>query len=871
MDWTDLVQFVQNPHESSVTHGYYLSLPKNRPKGAPEDTVTQSSLKKRDAFVLFGECTHGVRDDDHLISRSAVTLDFDQRDAGLLLKKLRIEAISVPFSYVWHTTRSHVYALDNIQPKVRVIIPLGRDVSPVEYRLLVRGLARYFPATLDPASLKPSQMMFCPIHNQDAPYRSGAFRTSGYVEPDSVLALIEDEPEARSDRGHDDRRRSAVQENGDVDPLVNSVQPLRGISLHEIERDLDRLDPDMEYDDWMTVIRAVHHQTLGSDEGLDLIDTWSQGGAKYEDGVVQAKWDELRHGTKGRATTYATILKWMNDQRAEKAVAVRDTFIVEIQNCTDERELEEKLARRISESDDLTPLGRKRLAEELVKRQKAVLGTALSIAEMRKAVSPASKSKTAVAVSQNTATLDQRFTEMGNAARLYDRIGHNLLFVPESQVWYRWQDGRWQEYPVEAVRRIAQQVIDDMPRNAPDDLSGGALVDYMSWCIKSQTSHMIDAMVKLLPGVPGSNMIVPGALMDSDMNLFGVRNGVIELDSGTLRDAERADLVTRVAACDYNPDAKCPLFLKVLGDAFFDDPKMIEWFHRVIGYSLLGNPAEQFFVIPYGLGSNGKSTILNAIRNVLGQHAMSTPYTTFLTDNKTQASASGPTEYLLRLKGSRFVYMSEPEAGMSLRASLIKSVTGGDELQARGVHARKSIAFKPSWVIFMPTNHRPVVKDDDHGIWRRIRLIPFTRNFDEDRHIEKDTALDDKLKAEYEGILAWCVAGASKYLRDRLGETPPSIAAAHASYRTDMDVLHDWLNDQWVTEPLGRTTMAELWGSWKRYAEQAGCLQMVPSEKSLGRRLLDRGFTQYRGTGGKRGYKGLIRRERSAEDEGFGK
>lgn len=869
--WADLVQFVQSPEQATVTHSYYFSLPKNRPKGAPAGLVTQSSLKTDDEFVLFGVCKNGKRDDANLLSRSAITLDYDQPDALGLMRRLRLESLSIPFAYVWHTTRSHDVNIvaERVQPKIRIIVPLARDVTATEYHLLVKAVAALFPATLDEAALRPAQMMYCPIHNKGAPYRCGAFTGQGYLEPDSVLAFIPADV-AETERDSERKRKLARQDDGDIDPLINAKQPLRGITLEQIEADLDRLDPDMGYEDWMTVIRAVHHQTLGSDEGFELIDTWSSGGADYKPEEVQDKWDELTHSPKSGAVaqSYATILKWMNEQRAEDARKVRDELLDEIANCQDDHELEIKLPQKIARTSELTPLGRKKLGEALIKRQKIVIGTAMTAADMRKAIAPVAR-QTAVAAVSSTVVADTRYTEMGLAADLYERIGHNLIFVTETQVWYRWNKGYWQEYPVEAVQRAAQKMIEDMQRNIPDGLNNAQTGEYLTWCLKAQTSHYVEATVKLLRTMPDTAILTPATELDSNLMLLGVRNGVVELDTGELRESKRTDLVTRVTACDYVADAQCPLFLKVLGDAFFDDPDMIEWFHRVIGYALLGNPKEQFFVIPYGLGSNGKSTILNAVRDVLGMHAASTPYTTFLTDGRTAVSATGPNEALLRLKGSRFVYMSEPESGMQLRASLIKSVTGGDELQARGVHAKKSVAFKPTWVIFMPTNHKPDVRDSDHGIWRRIRLVPFERNFDTDPEIEKDTGLEEKLKAEHEGILAWCVAGASKYLRDGLGETPRKVSEAHAAYKTDMDVLHEWLEDHWIREGTAWTSMGELYSSWERYAERNG-MQFKGSSRWLALKLQERGFRPKRTTAA-RGFLGLTRRNRSADDEGFGK
>lgn len=855
-DWDDLVQFVQRPGESDVTHSYYFSLPKN-------GDDSQSELKKRDPFILFGECRDGVRDDRHLLGRSAVTLDFDQRDALKLMRKLRLEAIPVPFAYLWHTTRSHDLNLvaDRVQPKLRIIVPLTRDVGVAEYWILARNLSKFFPATVDEAAFKPSQMMYCPIHNREAKYSRGVFEGQGYLDPDSVLAMAVDDPQIK-----DSENRRQLAKRG-YDAMINAEPPLKGIDADAARDYLERLDSD-ERDLWLQVGRALHHQFSGREEGLDLWDEWSQGSSKYQAGEPAIKWAEMRVSPDRKPTTFRTILKLAGEADEQESVRLLARFVDEIDNAQplDRKRLEEGIPKEIGRESALSPLLRKALCVQLQKRQRALFGAALTTKELLDRMTAAP-----VAVKQGGSGADDRYTEMGNARRLYDRLGHNLIFIPELQVWYRWQHGHWAEYPVEAIRRTAQQVVTDMPHEIPDDMSGAQVVDYMAWCIKSQTKHMIDAMISLLSGVPGSNMIVPGAMLDSNAHLLGVRNGALDLTTGELREAARDDLITHVTACDYDAGALCPLFEKVVSDAFYGDEAMIEWFQRVLGYSLLGNPKEQFFVIPYGNGSNGKSTILNAVRDVLGAYATSTPYTTFLTDGRGQASASGPTEHLLRLKGKRFVYMSEPESGLQIRTSLVKSVTGGDALQARGVHARKSVEFKPTWVIFMPTNHKPIVPDEDHGIWRRMKLVPFDRNFDADREIEKDTGLEEKLKDEYAGILAWCVAGATKYQRAGLGDEPRKVSDAHDEYKSSMDVLADWLEDCWTVtgDFTDKVTAMELWASWERYAQRTGTLYLCNSSKSLGRRMANRKFRTWRSKNG-RGFSGLIRRDRGADEQGFG-
>ncbi len=155
----------------------------------------------------------------------------------------------------------------------------------------------------------------------------------------------------------------------------------------------------------------------------------------------------------------------------------------------------------------------------------------------------------------------------------------------------------------------------------------------------------------------------------------------------------------------------------------------------MIGYIALGQPKESIILIPYGSGNNGKSTIFKSIALALGDYAKTANADTFLGDGR--SNSGGAREDILRLRGSRFVYSTEPDEGKELKEGLIKAMTGGEALPARGLYARHTVEVQPTWTVVMPTNHKPIIKGDDYGIWRRIMLVPFTRNYDDDPTIKK--------------------------------------------------------------------------------------------------------------------------------------
>ncbi|CAM5183818.1 hypothetical protein CDEF62S_04676 [Castellaniella defragrans] len=211
------------------------------------------------------------------------------------------------------------------------------------------------------------------------------------------------------------------------------------------------------------------------------------------------------------------------------------------------------------------------------------------------------------------------------------------------------------------------------------------------------------------------------------------------------------------------------------------------------------------------------------------------------------------------------MYVSEPDAGSVLREGLVKSMTGGEALPARGIHAKATVEVQPTWVAFMPTNHLPTVPSDDHAIWRRLMPVPFTRNFDQDEAVTKDPGRAEKLAAEAPGILAWCVRGAIAYQREGL-QPPGRVQQAREAYKGDMDVLAEWMESCCEVGPHFVETNTALWNSWETWARlSGGKLRLVSSRDVMGRRLEAKGFVSIKDTAGIRGRGRLGLRVRRAD------
>ncbi len=445
-------------------------------------------------------------------------------------------------------------------------------------------------------------------------------------------------------------------------------------------------------------------------------------------------------------------------------------------------------------------------------------------------------------------------TEFGNAMRLLDRYGEDLMYVPELESWFRWTSTFWYQTPCTTVLYLAKQTVLSLHNEARAIQDEGARDALIKFAAQSQKLSMVRNMLSLAASEPKVN--VAARSLDKQKDLLGVANGVIDLRTGKLMPAQRQDRITLTSTIAHDARAKAPLFEQTVSDVFYNDKDMVCFFQRVIGYTFTGCPDEDILVILHGDGSNGKSTVLGAIRKVMDQHARVAQAETFMTD-KVVSSAGSAREDILRLRGARLVYTTEPDENCVLHEGLIKSMTGGEPIPARGVYGRATIEVPVTWTVFMATNHKPIIKGNDHGIWRRLMLIPFTRNLDADPNITKDIHRKHGLAKEAAGILNWCVQGALDYQKQGLNP-PPKVQQARQEYRQSMDLLHEWLNECCEIGPAYTVSNADLWRSWQNWAMNRGEINHIKSQTALSRRLGSR-FTSIKDTEGVRGrgFKGL--------------
>ena len=632
----------------------------------------------------------------------------------------------------------------------------------------------------------------------------------------------------------------------DADDLL-ALSTRTGTSFEEIEQRMATFEnADADYDTWLHVGQALHHEYAGTaheDAAVDLWRAWGATSSKDDPKAYGFKWRSFGKTHSGSPTTLRWLLKMTRIAKLEAEAEDKQAKLQQIKQIIAEQETSVDLGTAAARIKDLMPDDAMLRAEILGAYQRAfkkLTGTSLAVTQAR-----------TMLLGPRVATVltKRALTEFGNAERMLDRYADGLMYVPESDDWYLWTGVFWRRASVVEIEHLAKETIRSLP-NEREEHEDAA--EFFQFCAISQQAKMVKNMIQLARS--DARVYIPAHQLDKHSHLLGVQNGVVDLRSGKLLASNPEYRTTLTMACDYVPEATCPTFERTVLQVFSDDQEMADYFLLTLGYTLMGKPKEDIMFIPFGNGANGKSTVLGAVRKAFGSYARSAEASSFVKDGVGGGNAGGPREDLVRLRGSRFVYVNEPDENGELREGAVKSMTGGDAITARGIHAKSSVEVEPSWVVYMPTNHKPIIKGGDNGIWRRLGLLPFDRNFENDPNVRKDPDLADKLAKEMEGVVALLVRKALEYQKGGLA-APGRVKAARDAYRSQMDILAEWLDE---CCDLGdyEVESSKLWVSWELFAKNRGLGQYVRSSVALGRRL-DSRFPASKGNKGVRVRRGL--------------
>jgi putative DNA primase/helicase len=243
----------------------------------------------------------------------------------------------------------------------------------------------------------------------------------------------------------------------------------------------------------------------------------------------------------------------------------------------------------------------------------------------------------------------------------------------------------------------------------------------------------------------GQKLVDNETARNDEIRHLTLQNGLYKLEETRLIPHSPEIFTTNLLPYNYDASAKCPRFHRYLDEVFLGDQETISFIQEAVGYAFhksIPKPAI-FFLI--GSGSNGKSVFINTLTNLIGE------------ENTCSISLNSLSNeyYLLNLFGKMINISSETPHNKAINTDMIKAVVAGDWVTGRSPY-KQPMKFRPYAKHYLAMNETPAIKDNSHGMLRRIYIIEFPRTFPEK---EMDLQLTEKLSRELSGIFNWAMEG----------------------------------------------------------------------------------------------------------------
>lgn len=273
---------------------------------------------------------------------------------------------------------------------------------------------------------------------------------------------------------------------------------------------------------------------------------------------------------------------------------------------------------------------------------------------------------------------------------------------------------------------------------------------------------------------------------------IAVANGLLDIESKHLTVFDPKIIIKNKIAVNYNPSSYNEDMDKTLNKICCNDKQLRLLIEEMIGYCLFRrNELGKCFILTGG-GSNGKSTLLDVIKRLLGEDNISSVSLEDLNDRFKTFQLEGKLANIGDDISNKYI---------DNNATFKKLVTGETvNVEKKG---KDPFDFNNYSKLIFSCNDMPRINDLSDGLKRRIILIPFNARFSKSDANFDPFIIDKLMKPEaLEYLLNLALAGLERILYNRAFTIPESVSNAWTEYEKTNNPVLGFVEDAKIENEL---------------------------------------------------------------------
>jgi P4 family phage/plasmid primase-like protien len=364
---------------------------------------------------------------------------------------------------------------------------------------------------------------------------------------------------------------------------------------------------------------------------------------------------------------------------------------------------------------------------------------------------------------------------------------------------YRFSDGCYRQYAERYIRRKVKK--------------------YLEWWGKTKkwSAHLANEVCEYILAD------APELWERPPLDEVNLANGILNLDTGDLREHDPRFLSPVQIPVVFDPTAECPAWDKFVSEVFPEDARELAF--ELAADLMTPTRSAQQAVLFLGEGSNGKSTYLRALTSFIGS-----PNASGVSLHKLESDKFATSRLLRRLAN---ICPDLPSTHLA-ETSVFKAITGGDAMHGEYKY-KASFEFRPFCRLIFSANHVPRSSDASHAFFRRWVVVPFDRTFEPDEQIPRET-LDATLSTPHElsGVLNKALEVLPR-VRFQGFTQSQSMREAWEEFKATTDPVSVWLENHTIDDARAWVPKSVLIRAFNKSAEDSG--QATLTKQAFGRAM----------------------------------